>query len=98
MILALFDLKLSILNAVTNFVVTAVTKYVSLGSICFMAGFFIELVVFGQLGWVHNLHTEERLETYIIGFCFSALAIYKHRANIVRLCNGTENKLGQKAK
>ena len=81
---------------VTFLVITAIWRYVSLGSICFMAGFFIELIVFGQLGFIRNLQQAERVETYIVGFCFSALAIYKHRSNIVRLLQGTERKLGEK--
>lgn len=95
-IMALFDWRLFVCMAVTFIVVTAIWRYVSLGSICFMAGFFIELVVFGQLGLIRNLQPGERLETYIIGFCFSALAIYKHKGNIVRLIQGTERKLGEK--
>ncbi|HWF20346.1 MAG TPA: hypothetical protein VG754_13835, partial [Verrucomicrobiae bacterium] len=32
----------------------------------------------------------------VITSLMSALAIYKHKANIVRLMNGTENKIGRK--
>ena len=34
----------------------------------------------------------------IVGCIFTAMAIWRHRANIGRLMNGTENKLGQKVK
>ena len=95
-IFALFDWRLIVCMVVTFLVITAIWRYVSLGSICFMAGFFIELIVFGQLGFIRNLQQAERVETYIVGFCFSALAIYKHRSNIVRLLQGTERKLGEK--
>jgi glycerol-3-phosphate acyltransferase PlsY len=33
---------------------------------------------------------------YIIVLFIAALAWYKHRANIKRLLNGTENKIGSK--
>jgi acyl phosphate:glycerol-3-phosphate acyltransferase len=34
----------------------------------------------------------------LVGFCvfMAALAIWKHRSNIVRLLNGTENRFGKK--
>ena len=34
----------------------------------------------------------------VVGCIFTAMAIWRHRANIGRLMNGTENKLGQKVK
>ena len=77
------------------FGIVLITKYVSLGSICLMIGFFIQLVIFGQLGWYH-VETPFLIEIYILGFLFTALAIIRHRANIVRLMNGTENKFGVK--
>ena len=95
-LIALFDWKLIVLAFLTFVIVTTISKYVSLGSLCMMAGFFIELVIFGQLGMVHNLHPDNRMEAYIIGFILSALAFYRHRANIGRLLNGTERKIGQK--
>jgi len=36
------------------------------------------------------------LHMLIISLVFMALAFIKHRSNIKRLINGTENKLGQK--
>jgi glycerol-3-phosphate acyltransferase PlsY len=95
-ILALFDWKLVLLAFFTFVIVTAISKYVSLGSLCMMAGFFVELVLFGQLGWISNLQSGERLEAYIIGFILTAMAFIRHRANIDRLLHGTERKIGQK--
>jgi glycerol-3-phosphate acyltransferase PlsY len=34
----------------------------------------------------------------IVGIMFMVLAFLKHRSNIKRLINGTENKLGQRVK
>lgn len=95
-ILALFDWKLILLALFTFTIVTVISKYVSLGSLCMMAGFFIEFVIFGQLGMLHNLHFDNRLEAYILAFLLSALAFWRHRANIGRLIHGTERKIGQK--
>ena len=36
------------------------------------------------------------LEGVVITICLAALALYQHRANIVRLLSGNENKLGVK--
>ena len=36
------------------------------------------------------------LEFNVLAILFSVLAIYRHRANIVRLIKGTENKVGKK--
>lgn len=77
------------------FGIALATKYVSLGSICLMVGFFIQLLVFGQLGW-YGVEGPLLIEIYILGFLFTALAIIRHRANIIRLLNGTENKFGIK--
>jgi glycerol-3-phosphate acyltransferase PlsY len=65
--------------------VCVLTRYVSLASIC------------GAL----SLPIAARLVKYpvhlvAITALMSALAIYKHKANIVRLMNGTENKVGRK--
>lgn len=80
---------------VVFFGIVLVTRYVSLGSICLMISFFIELIVFGQLGWYH-VEGSLLIEIYVLGFLFMALAIIRHKANIIRLMNGTENKFGMK--
>jgi glycerol-3-phosphate acyltransferase PlsY len=73
----------------------AVTRYVSLGSIIVVSLYLIQVIVFGQLGYL-NLAGELLIEFYIVSACFTAMALWKHRANIGRLLTGTENKLGAK--
>lgn len=74
------------------FVLTvAVTKYVSLGSILGVISFFIQTVVFGELGII-NLSSQYKYEIYILAGIIMVMAIVRHRANIGRLLNGTENK------
>lgn len=70
----------------------AVTRYVSLGSVLVVSLFLVQVIVFGQLGWL-NLEGAFLVEFYIVSACFTALAIWRHRENIVRLIKGTENKL-----
>jgi glycerol-3-phosphate acyltransferase PlsY len=71
------------------------SKYVSLGSILMILMFFIQIFMFNAYG-ILGIAENNVLEFNILAFLFSALAIYRHRANIVRLAKGTENKVGKK--
>lgn len=81
-----FDWRIGLICALVFFVVTAISKYVSLGSIC-MVVIIPFILYFSQ---PHNI------KLVAVGFIFTAMAIWRHRENIKRLINGTENKLGQK--
>ena len=70
-------------------VISAVTKYVSLGSIIGLISVFVQVVVYGQLGII-TVPTGIRAEFYIVTACFTILGVWQHRANIRRLANGTE--------
>ena len=67
------------------------TQYVSLGSIVIMVLFVIQVVIYGQMDGF-SLTGGELYEFYAIAIVLAALAIWRHRANIKRLVNGTENK------
>lgn len=69
-----------------------ITRYVSLGSILVVVSYFIQLVVFGQMGWL-EVNPDLLPEVYVVGGLFTLLALWRHRANIKRLLSGTENKL-----
>lgn len=96
MILA-FDWRMAICAAVIFLSVTLITRYVSLASLCMMTGFLIAIVALGQIGGL-GVGKPWLYEIYILVFLMTALAFYKHKANIVRLFNGTESKLGEKKK
>jgi acyl phosphate:glycerol-3-phosphate acyltransferase len=66
-------------------VVFALSRYVSLASICAAAA----------LPFAAWLRGESRTITLVMA-ALAALAIYKHKANIKRLLNGTENRIGRK--
>lgn len=74
----------------------ALSKYVSLGSILMALLFIIQVFLFNAYG-ILGIAEVNVLEFNILAFAFGGLAIYRHKANIVRLANGTENKIGQKA-
>lgn len=84
---------LALIAAVVFIAVVAATRYVSLGSLVLVVVFVIEVVVYGQNGGFH-LTQPELYEIYGIALFLMLLAFYKHRANIQRLMNGTESKLG----
>lgn len=74
-----------------------ITRYISLGSMISYAAFFVEIVIVGQLGWL-DMDGSYLIELYVLLFVLTALAWYRHRANIGRLLSGTENKFGAKRK
>ena len=78
-------------------VISVVTKYVSLGSIIGLISVFVQVVIYGQLGII-TVPMGIRAEFYIVTACFTILGVWQHRANIRRLANGTENKIGAKKK
>jgi len=73
------------------------THYVSLGSILVVLAFIIQVFVMYLNGWL-GLSGSYANEYVIIAICFTALAIWRHRTNIVRLIQGNENKFGSSKK
>ena len=49
----------------------------------------------GHMGYLH-VDTAYLPEFYIVSACFTAMALWRHKANIKRLLTGTENKFGMK--
>lgn len=94
-IISLLDWRLIVIGFVVFAGLTILTRYVSLGSLGLMAGFLIFFILFVQLNMI-AVGGEYRIEAYILVFLITCLAFFQHRANIIRLINGTERKLGQK--
>lgn len=91
MILA-FDWKIFLICAVVFFGLFFAFHYVSLCSVCAYLGALICMIVFGEMGY-YGMDRTHTLELYIVMAVLTALAVYRHRANIGRLMNGTENKI-----
>lgn len=72
--------------------VVAVTRYVSVGSLLVVTIYLAEVVIYGQMGGF-AVAPEYLWEMYAIAAFLMVLAFIKHRQNIKRLLNGTENKL-----
>ncbi len=66
------------------------SRMVSLGSIC-------TAILYPVLVWFMGVAFEDSFEAKLVytifAICIAALAIFRHRSNIKRLFNGTENKL-----
>ncbi len=69
-----------------------ITHYVSLGSLLVYAGFLIQMIICGQSGFFEGMTQPQLWELYGLSAFLAAMAYWKHRANIVRLLHGTENK------
>ena len=62
-------------------------RYISVGSLTMLASFTV-MILFTQPFWPAG----------VWALILLGLGIYRHRSNLERLKNGTENKIGQKAK
>lgn len=69
--------------------VVFLTRYVSLGSM--FVAFYLPINTL-----LYHKDNPYFLKMIIVSFIFTILAIFQHRANIGRLLNGTERKLGEK--
>ena len=79
----------------------AISKYLSLGSICLMIEFAILYVVFALSGRLCFVRTNEisfrtMIESFIIVFLFAGLSVFRHKENIGRLLRHEENKFSFK--
>ena len=72
--------------------IVGVTRYVSLGSLAIVVIYLVEIIICGQTGRF-QMEPAYLYEMYAVAACLMLLAFYKHKANIKRLLNGTENKL-----
>jgi glycerol-3-phosphate acyltransferase PlsY len=82
-------------------IAVAITRYVSLGSILMVTTFATLYTVFalnGKYGFnmQDNASKEAMIGSIVIVIIMALMAIYRHKANIVRLIHHEENKLGAK--
>lgn len=83
-----FDWRFAALAIVVFAVSFYATRYVSVGSLAITALFPICCLIFYFGQW----------HLFIISVLFWAMAWWRHRANIIRLIHGTENKFEKKKK
>ena len=85
-VMTLFPIP-GIIAAALCLLVIFIWRYISVGSLTMLTVFFL-ILAFTQPFW----------PVAVWAFALLLLGIYRHRANLQRLKNGTENKIGQKAK
>lgn len=90
-----FDLRISAICLACFAAAVGITRYVSLGSLIVTTLNFIFGVLFYKIGWIH-VGQGEGTEYVILLAVITVLSYIRHRTNIVRLMNGTENKIGVK--
>ena len=85
-----FSLVIGLSILVTWIVMMVLTRYVSLSSM--VAGLVLVLTAAWQFWWQDGVLSVADGMALGLLFLIFALVVYKHRSNIVRLCNGTEPK------
>ena len=94
-IIMALDIRIAVVCLIVFIITVAITRYVSLGSI------FVMIILIGMSHFLVKFSygfgegaspMEFRLLTAAVGL----LSIFMHRANIKRLLDGTENKIGKK--
>ncbi|QNM05718.1 glycerol-3-phosphate 1-O-acyltransferase PlsY [Qiania dongpingensis] len=89
------DWRITLVCLLAFIVSVAATRIVSVGSLLVVSIFLAMWIGFGLFGLL-PLTGAYLTESYIVVLVFAALAYWRHRANIKRLLNGTENKFGSK--
>ena len=90
-----FDWRMFVICAVVFFALFFTTHYVSLCSLTTYMTALIAMIVIGETGGygMDRMHTTEM---YLVMAALTVLAFWRHRANIIRLIHGNENKVGAK--
>lgn len=89
-VILMLDWKIGLIVLGVALLIMAATRFVSLGSI-------VAAVVFMVLNTILMIVNDEfNIIQLVCVLILGGLLIVRHRANIVRLINGTENKLGAK--
>ena len=90
-VLLTLNYQVGLIVLIFALIIMILTRYVSLGSI--LSGIIFIAV---DISYMWFKEGEIFLPELLFTMLMAALLIYRHKANIVRLKNGTENKLGKK--
>ena len=89
------DWRLTVLCLAVFVLIVAVTRYVSLGSLVVSVILLAWNIYMGRCG-AYSLSAISSIEYSAVTAVIAAMAFWRHRANIVRLIHGNENKIGAK--
>ena len=73
------------------FAVTLPTRFVSLGSLMILTSYFVQILIFGQLGYL-GVADAALPELYLLAAIIAVICFIRHKENIKRLAHGTENR------
>ena len=93
MIVGLWDWRLVVILLAAFVISVVITRYVSVGSLTIMIGFFILYTVFAIHGDYNFTSNAKMIEGIIMAGIIAGMAVIRHWQNIKRLIAGTENKL-----
>lgn len=96
-ILVASDLRITLVCMIAFILIVALTRFVSLGSMVVVTIFLIMNICFAAMG-EYGLTPVHRIEYDLVAAVITGMAVWRHRANIVRLIHGTENPLWGKDK
>lgn len=91
-IILAFDVRIAIICLLVFITIVFFTRYVSLASIAVMFCFGILVWIFSARGF-YGLSRIGMREVRVLSIVIGTLSLYMHRANILRLIRGTENKI-----
>ncbi len=92
-VMFMMDWRCGLVILIGALLVMAITRYVSLGSLVGALLYFTSAIFF-----TYFVDKSDNTIFVVVCILLSLLATYRHRMNIVRLCKGTESKLGSKNK
>ena len=91
-----FDWRIALLGIGLFFILAFTTRYVSISSISAALFVIVLTPIFVHFGWIDvGTHFAELMILICIA---QSLLIYRHKDNIKRLMNGTENRFGSRKK
>lgn len=94
-LMAALDIRIAAVCLICFAVIVKTTKYVSVGSLVITTVTMIMGIVFSHTGLIY-VGEAYMIEYAVLLVLITIQAFVRHRANIVRLMNGTENKMGVK--
>ncbi len=98
LILSLGSWQMVVIGLAVFILIVAFTRYISLGSLVMVTTEFALFVLFDYLGILTGIETKAAsIEGACVMALFVVFAFIRHRANIVRLVHGSENKFSFKS-
>lgn len=90
-VILLLDWRVGLITVVIALLVMVLSRYVSLGSIVAGVVYPITCVVF-----TFGIDKSNDILAFVASLLLGLIAVYRHKANLVRLIHGTESKIGAK--